>query len=78
MSSVKQCGRAVVPDIPLPLNLADWLGRAASGATLALVEPSAGGGRVLSELPRRDAVNLLVGPEGGWTPEELSMMVAAV
>ena len=77
VSSVKQCGRAVVPGIPLPLNLSDWLGRAAPDATLALVEPSAGGGRVLSELPRRDVVNLLVGPEGGWTPEELSLMEEA-
>jgi 16S rRNA (uracil1498-N3)-methyltransferase len=77
VSAVKQCGRAVVPDIPPPANLADWLGRAASGATLALVEPSAGGGRGLSELPRRAAANLMVGPEGGWTPAELSMMADA-
>jgi 16S rRNA (uracil1498-N3)-methyltransferase len=77
VSSVKQCGRAVVPDIPLPLNLHDWLNRAPSGATLALVEPSAGGGRLLSEVPRRADVNLLVGPEGGWTPDELSMMADA-
>ncbi len=77
VSSVKQCGRAVVPDIPLPLDLSDWLGRAAAGAALALVEPSAGGGTLLSDVPRREAVNLLVGPEGGWTPEELSMMANA-
>jgi 16S rRNA (uracil1498-N3)-methyltransferase len=77
VSSVKQCGRAVVPDIRHPLNLSDWLGDAASGATLALVEPAAGGGRRFSELPSQVAVNLLVGPEGGWTPEELSMMADA-
>ena len=77
VSSVKQCGRAVVPDIPSPVSLSDWLGRAIPGATLALVEPSAGGGSGLSELAHRAAVNVVIGPEGGWTPDELSMMVQA-
>jgi len=77
VSSVKQCGRAVVPEIPLPLNLSDWLGRTQPGATLALVEPSAGTGRLLTEVPRQEAVGLLVGPEGGWTPDELTLMVNA-
>jgi 16S rRNA (uracil1498-N3)-methyltransferase len=76
VSSVKQCGRAVVPEIAPALTLPDWLG-AASGATLVLIEPAAGGGRLVSDVPRRDAVNLLVGPEGGWTPAELAMMADA-
>jgi 16S rRNA (uracil1498-N3)-methyltransferase len=77
VSSVKQCGRAVVPDIALPLNLADWLEHAASKSTLVLVEPSAGAGTMLSDVRRHEAVNLLVGPEGGWTPEEILMMARA-
>ena len=77
VSSVKQCGRAVVPDILLPLDLDDWLGRAQPRATLALVEPSAGAGLTLTEVPRQEAVGLLVGPEGGWTPDELTLMVNA-
>ena len=77
VSSVKQCGRAVVPGISPPLSLSDWLGRADASTTLTLVEPSAGTGRILSELPRQTAVHLLVGPEGGWTPEELEMMAHA-
>jgi 16S rRNA (uracil1498-N3)-methyltransferase len=77
VSSVKQCGRAVVPDILPPLGLDDWLGRSPAGATLALVEPSAGAGLMLTEVPRQQAVGLLIGPEGGWTPAELSTMVNA-
>jgi 16S rRNA (uracil1498-N3)-methyltransferase len=77
VSSVKQCGRAVVPGIALPLNLADWLEHAASEATLVLVEPSVGAGTMLSDVRRHEAVNLLVGPEGGWTPEEILMMARA-
>ena len=42
-----------------------------------MVEPSAGGGSALSDLASRDAVNVVIGPEGGWTPDELSMMAEA-
>jgi 16S rRNA (uracil1498-N3)-methyltransferase len=77
VSSVKQCGRAVLPEIASPLMLEDWLGRPRPGATLVLVEPSAGVGRTLLDIPRTAEVALLVGPEGGWTPAELSMMNAA-
>jgi 16S rRNA (uracil1498-N3)-methyltransferase len=77
VSSVKQCGRAVLPGILRPLNLDDWLGHQVSGAALALVEPSAGAGTRLAGVPRQEAVSLLVGPEGGWTPDELSMMANA-
>ena len=38
---------------------------------LVLVEPSASGGaRAVATCRASDAVDLLVGPEGGWTPDE--------
>jgi 16S rRNA (uracil1498-N3)-methyltransferase len=80
VAAAKQCGRATVPAIlgPRPFtDLTTALGHAALPApALMLVEPSASDGAFsLGELagsPPREAT-LVVGPEGGWTPEELDL-----
>ena len=73
-SSAKQCGRAVVPEIAAPVEL-DTLMRASSlGLRLCLVEPAAA--RVtlaIADVPVPEAAALAVGPEGGWTPEEIAL-----
>jgi 16S rRNA (uracil1498-N3)-methyltransferase len=78
VSSAKQCGRAVVPPVsePVPLEafgrkvLESWM----AGPALMLVEPGASRKAVpLGELdvePPKTAT-VIVGPEGGWTPEEI-------
>ena len=82
VASAKQCGRAVVPDVrPARLfdeAIASMSGTAATSgtnglnATVMLVEPSAGQQVLtLRELPRRDHLAVLVGPEGGWTEQEV-------
>ena len=82
VASAKQCGRAVVPTVCEPVDFTDFLaGIARSGGdtVLMLVEPSVGMGEMLKDLSQaapRSAV-VLVGPEGGWTPEELSAGGAA-
>ena len=79
ISSAKQCGRAVVPPILEPLTfeglieilLDKWL----SGPAIMLVEPGADEGRAslfqssTSKPPK--SATAVVGPEGGWTPEEI-------
>src|SRR5690606_23801452 len=83
VSSVKQCGRAVVPSIHEPLDVAA-LPDALAGHRLpvpafVLVEPSAaatGAGAALREIesaPPREAT-IVIGPEGGWTPAELEAL----
>jgi 16S rRNA (uracil1498-N3)-methyltransferase len=80
VAAAKQCGRATVPGIldPRPFtDLTTALGHGVLPApALMLVEPSASGGALsLGELagsPPREAT-LVVGPEGGWTPEELDL-----
>jgi 16S rRNA (uracil1498-N3)-methyltransferase len=78
VSSAKQCGRAVVPAILEPQSF-DTVTSSLAAMTLPepclmLVEPSVAAGAVaLGELdatPPRETT-LLVGPEGGWTPEEV-------
>jgi 16S rRNA (uracil1498-N3)-methyltransferase len=78
VASAKQCGRALVPAILEPLtfeNTTDALSHLTlPRPAIMLVEPSAAIGTLtLAEVgntaPRE--ATLLVGPEGGWTPEEV-------
>ena len=83
ISSVKQCGRAVVPTILEPLDLQALLpaiGRQVASPALMLVEPAASAAAVtLAELdtlgPKEATV--VIGPEGGWTPEEIAAAAPA-
>jgi 16S rRNA (uracil1498-N3)-methyltransferase len=82
VASVKQCGRAVVPEIGEPLELADWLARPLAGIRLVLVEPAQGSGdrvalAALAARARAEGAVLAVGPEGGWTPEETAQLAGA-
>jgi 16S rRNA (uracil1498-N3)-methyltransferase len=81
MSSVKQCGRAVVPALQDPRNIDDWLASAKSGVNLMFVEPGAGAGVVelagMEEEERPRVATVLIGPEGGWDPAEVAAASAA-
>lgn len=78
VSSAKQCGRAVVPPVLAPITfdiLLAALGRLElPQPALMLVEPSAAQAQYgLADLdPRapREAT-IAIGPEGGWTPDEV-------
>ena len=74
VSSAKQCGRAVVPDVHPVSRLDDVLRD--SPPCVMLVEPSVSSAAYrLRDLPAMDRVTLLIGPEGGWTPEEVAAAV---
>jgi 16S rRNA (uracil1498-N3)-methyltransferase len=81
VSSAKQCRRATVPVIRPARSLSEWLGLDGSGLRVILVEPSAASGmeQSLHVLDARApaAISLLVGPEGGWTPDERQQAEAA-
>lgn len=96
ISSVKQCGRAVVPPVLETLEFGQLIrssGEERSGAgpagsprvsdrmTVMFVEPGAGAGRVddLTALEGRrpSEAMILIGPEGGWDPQELEAAEAA-
>ena len=78
ISAAKQCGRAVVPPILEPFTFEElidfllhkWL----AGPSIMLVEPGASKGATpFSELAvdTPSAVTTVIGPEGGWTTEEI-------
>jgi len=82
VSSAKQCGRAVVPRIADPVDidqlLARWADEPAGRARIVCVEPSAtfAGGRAQDMArPADSRATVIVGPEGGWEPDELERLI---
>jgi 16S rRNA (uracil1498-N3)-methyltransferase len=75
VSSAKQCGRAVVPAVAPPVAFEGPASLAhLPSPQFLLVEPGASAGTVTISGVAPDApaaVTLIVGPEGGWTAEEL-------
>jgi 16S rRNA (uracil1498-N3)-methyltransferase len=81
VASAKQCGRAVVPDVGAPLDLAACLRADGARQRYLLAEPALltsrpAALRRLASAPPPDSALLLVGPEGGWTPEEVRCALA--
>ena len=76
VASVKQCGRAVVPVVREAVTFDRYLAGAAAGARVMCVEPGLRS-VTLRELPVPEAVDVIIGPEGGWTHEEVSDAAAA-
>ena len=78
VSSAKQCGRATVPAILAPRSFTDIVAALTAmtlpGPGVMLVEPSASRNllalRDLGDQRARDT-SMLIGPEGGWTAEEI-------
>ena len=82
IASAKQCRRATIPVVSEAVRFDDWLRTSRDGLRLILVEPAAlQGGEVgmrsLLDRPRPPSAALLVGPEGGWSPEERRQAEAA-
>ena len=74
VASAKQCGRAVVPTVSTVSTLDALLASHASAAVLMCVEPAAAG-RSDGPGPRPARALALVGPEGGWTEDEVARAV---
>jgi 16S rRNA (uracil1498-N3)-methyltransferase len=69
VSACEQCGRNRIPEVSAICPLATWLAGADSGVARWMLTP--GAAVALRDLPRPDRpIELLVGPEGGFTPEE--------
>lgn len=75
ISACEQSGRAVVPEVAAPLDLANWLGTAPVFTTAITLSPTAT--QTLQDLKKPDgAICLLIGPEGGLTTDEISLAEA--
>ena len=81
IASVKQCGRAVVPPVLATRSFAEVVSSTAM-PRLIFVEPaSASIGPVTEvtslELEKPREAMVMIGPEGGWDPDELRQAMAA-
>ena len=72
LASVKQCGRAVVPAISAPATFDAAVRNEEAGPMLICLEPARGGEESWPDRPKPPAVRLLIGPEGGWSVEEVA------
>jgi 16S rRNA (uracil1498-N3)-methyltransferase len=80
IASTKQCGRARLTTIGAPCSWTDWIRRSHDGLTIMLVEPRSDAlPPVARELPSQapDRASIVVGPEGGWTADEVREAAAA-
>jgi 16S rRNA (uracil1498-N3)-methyltransferase len=77
VEAAEQCERLTVPELAAPRPFGAWLaGREPSRPLLFADE--AGGGRPLAEaLAGTGTPDLLVGPEGGFTPQERGLLLTA-
>jgi 16S rRNA (uracil1498-N3)-methyltransferase len=81
IASAKQCRRAVVPEVRTPAPFLSWLADDVPRLQLLLVEPGVveatdALGR-LRDRPPPATATLAVGPEGGWSADEVAAAVAA-
>lgn len=81
LASAKQSHRAVLPDVRTPLTLETWLAEPLPSMRLMFVEPDAADAVepltcLRGEATPTEAV-VIVGPEGGWHPDELAAARAA-
>lgn len=73
VSSAKQCGRAVVPVVAPAQSWSAYLSEPTNSVRLLCVEPTAGGvTRPAQSIAKPAAAHVIVGPEGGWAPAELT------
>lgn len=71
LAACAQCGRNRLPDIPAPCSLLEAMEQAGRGLIL-LCDPDAEDSLLpLLRSRQPTAITLLIGPEGGWAPEEL-------
>lgn len=72
LASARQCRRAVVPVVAPVMRFERVFDEVSADVTLMAVEPSRAGVPPLGELgPRPARALVLIGPEGGWSDEEI-------
>jgi len=70
VSACEQSGRAVVPEVKPPLSMIEWM-EEVDHSRCVVLDPLAED-KLSSLSVRGDAISILVGPEGGFTQEEVN------
>lgn len=74
LASAKQCGRSTLPGLRDPVPFLAWIEGRGTDPAFLLTEPSLATQAVtirqLVAMPIPRAASIVIGPEGGWAPEE--------
>lgn len=71
INACEQCGRNRLPLVDVPMPLINYLGDSTSDCPRLVLEPDS----QAADVPRlTTAVEIAIGPEGGFTPEELDAL----
>ncbi|MGV8923805.1 MAG: 16S rRNA (uracil(1498)-N(3))-methyltransferase [Thermomonas sp.] len=77
VSACEQCGRARVPGVAMPLPLAQTLEVLPKDGLRLILDPDATASLSQLTLDPSQPVYLAVGPEGGWSPQDIEQSGAA-
>ncbi|MEL6640473.1 MAG: 16S rRNA (uracil(1498)-N(3))-methyltransferase, partial [Pseudomonadota bacterium] len=78
IEAVEQCGATFVPEVRAPLTLKAVLQDWPADRQLAFCDEAAGGQTAgFDAIPPAEGVAILIGPEGGFAPEERAMVHAS-
>jgi 16S rRNA (uracil1498-N3)-methyltransferase len=72
IEAAEQCGRLTIPEIDQPISLEERLETWPEDRLLLFADESGGGEPLIDTLRARGRGDLLIGPEGGFTAEELA------
>ena len=70
ISACEQSGRTVIPTIVAPITLSDYLASETANQQI-IMHPEAT--QTISDIHLHDEIDLLVGPEGGFTNNEINL-----
>jgi 16S rRNA (uracil1498-N3)-methyltransferase len=71
IAACEQCGRNIIPPVAPSIGLGEYLSTAPREGLRIMLNPM--GEHRLAQIQRPASVNLLIGPEGGLTPDEIEL-----
>ena len=77
VAACEQSGRANVPEVASPQPLAAALPHLPQGGLRLILDPEAGDGIATLPEPGVDPVVIAIGPEGGWSPRDRTVLAGA-
>lgn len=78
LEALKQCGRRRLVEITAPQNITQFLDNADDDPLLALFNENGGVAieQALEEITKSNSIVALIGPEGGWSHDEIELLTA--
>jgi 16S rRNA (uracil1498-N3)-methyltransferase len=76
IEAAEQCGRLTLPEVEQPLPLAERLADRANGDCLFVGDETGNGLPLADALDEHGSGDILIGPEGGFDPEEMAELRA--